>query len=49
MYKQKYMKYKTKYLFGGNLNKVAPISSPKCFFRDIYNLSCSTVTVCVRE
>lgn len=27
MYKQKYMKYKTKYLFGGNSNKIVPITS----------------------
>ena len=25
MYKQKYMKYKTKYLFGGNSNKIVPV------------------------
>jgi len=27
MYKQKYMKYKTKYLFGGNSNKIVPVTS----------------------
>ena len=27
MYKQKYMKYKSKYLFGGNSNKIVPVTN----------------------